>query len=258
MVLLPLVVATTAQARFFVPAAQPAQPAPGPALQQPAQVGFLQPYAEPYVEYMAPPLTAQTPVAADSSRGVFGAMLYMGAGAGVALLGIMGFTKAKSALAARSAEPVMSTKSIPSKQAWVTFVNAADCPPGTVASGFQYGQEIAIANDAGKYYAVANKLPPTSQPATFGEILGGGKLKEPITGTTFDMRTGKVIGEWCPSLIGKAFRLLVGPTTVNTYPVRKSGNSLQVQININAKLQFEQSYWRGVLDAQGKVDGGYY
>merc|ERR1711937_195744 len=45
-------------------------------------------------------------------------------------------------------------KSIPSKQAWVTFVNAADCPPGTVASGFQYGQEIAIANDAGKYYAV--------------------------------------------------------------------------------------------------------
>ena len=27
------------QARFFVPAAQPAQPAPGPALQQPAQVG---------------------------------------------------------------------------------------------------------------------------------------------------------------------------------------------------------------------------
>ena len=39
---------------------------------------------------------------------------------------------------------------------------------------------------------------------------------------------GKVIGEWCPSLIGKAFRLLVGPTTVNTYPVRKSGNSLQV------------------------------
>ena len=56
--------------------------------------------------------------------------------------------------------------------------------------GFQYGQEIAIANDAGKFYAVANKLPPTSQPATFGEILGGGKLKEPITGTTFDMRTG--------------------------------------------------------------------
>ena len=39
---------------------------------------------------------------------------------------------------------------------------------------------------------------------------------------------GKVIGEWCPSLIGKAFRLLVGPTTVNIYPVRKSGNSLQV------------------------------
>lgn len=41
-------------------------------------------------------------------------------------------------------------------------------------------------------------------------------------------------------------------------PVRKQGGSVQVQINVNAKAQFESKYWRGVLDAQGKVDGGYY
>eukprot|EP00966_Prymnesium_polylepis_P114925 2655877-Prymnesium_polylepis.2 len=40
--------------------------------------------------------------------------------------------------------------------------------------------------------------------------------------------------------------------------VRKKGNSVQALINVNAKAQFEQKYWRGVLDSQGKVDGGYY
>ena len=40
--------------------------------------------------------------------------------------------------------------------------------------------------------------------------------------------------------------------------MRKQGGSLQALVNVNAKAQFESNYWRGVLDAQGKVDGGYY
>ena len=39
---------------------------------------------------------------------------------------------------------------------------------------------------------------------------------------------------------------------------RKSGNAIQVKVNVNAKAQFEEGYWRGILDAQGKTDGGYY
>ena len=42
------------------------------------------------------------------------------------------------------------------------------------------------------------------------------------------------------------------------FPCRKSGGAVQALVNINAKAQFEQGYWRGILDAQGKVDGGYY
>jgi hypothetical protein len=45
---------------------------------------------------------------------------------------------------------------------------------------------------------------------------------------------------------------------VPVFPVRKQGNSIQVQINVNAKAQFEENYWRGILDAQGKQDGAYY
>jgi len=170
----------------------------------------------------------------------------------------MGFAKAKSALAARSADPEMSGGAIPTKKSWISFVSAKECPPGQIASGFRYGQEIAIANDKGNLYAIANKLPPTGQPATFATLEGKGLMKEPVTGTLFNMKTGKPVGEWCPSLVGKLFRLLVGPQDVTVYPVRKSGNNIEVQINVNAKAQFEANYWRGVLDSQGKVDGGYY
>jgi nitrite reductase/ring-hydroxylating ferredoxin subunit len=198
------------------------------------------------------------PVATDASSGVFGAMVCMGAGAGVAVLGVMGFAKAKSVLAARSADPEMKAGAIPTKKSWITFVSTKECPPGQIASGFRYGQEIAVANDKGQLYAISNKLPPTGQPATFATLEGKGLMKEPVTGTLFNMKTGKPVGEWCPSLVGKLFRLLVGPQEVPVYPVRKSGNNIEVQINVNAKAQFEANYWRGVLDSQGKVDGGYY
>jgi hypothetical protein len=50
-----------------------------------------------------------------------------------------------------------------------------------------------------------------------------------------------------------------GLPDVPVYPVRKTlGGNIEVLINVNAKAQFEQKYWRGVLDSQGKVDGGYY
>jgi nitrite reductase/ring-hydroxylating ferredoxin subunit len=148
---------------------------------------------------------------------------------------------------------------IPSKKVWVTWLDASDLKPGEVTSGFRYGQEIAIAKTTGgKLFALSNKLPPTGQPATFGTIEGG-SIVEPITLTKFRLSDGKVDGTWCPSPIG---RLLIGrlttPTDVPVFPVRSQGGKIQVNINVNAKAQFESKYWRGVLDAQGKVDGGYY
>jgi nitrite reductase/ring-hydroxylating ferredoxin subunit len=158
-------------------------------------------------------------------------------------------------------DPVMVDKSkkIPSIKVWATFANSKELQPGGVVSGFQFGQEIAIAkSQSGKLFAISNKLPPTGQPATFGTVEGN-KIIEPISGTTFNMATGKVDGTWCPSLVGKILLgKIVSPTDVPTFPVRDQGGKLQVQINKNAKAQFEQNYWRGVLDAQGKTDGGYY
>ena len=71
--------------------------------------------------------------------------------------------------------------------------------------------------------------------------------------------TGKPIGTWCPSPLGKLlYSRISSPSDLITFPVRAQGGNLQVLVNVNAKAQFESKYWRGVLDAQGKVDGGYY
>jgi len=168
-------------------------------------------------------------------------------------------TEASDGAAVRAGVPQMISKArVPNKNVWVDLLKGKDVPPGSVNTGFRYGQEIAIVNEKGTLYAISNKLPPTAQPATFGTLEGDGTIKEPISGTKFSLRTGKVVGPWCPSLVGKIAKLLIPPTDVPTFQVRKNGDSIQVKINVNAKAQFEQNYWRGVLDAQGKVDGGYY
>jgi len=169
-----------------------------------------------------------------------------------------------STAASRSSTPEMvdRTKKISNKNVWTTFVKAAEVPPGTVTSGFRFGQEIAIANSGGQLFALANKLPPTGQPATFGTILKGNIIEEPVTKTKYNLKTGKEVGPPV-GIVGKAIgglsNALGGSRSVPVYPVRKSlGGNIEVLINVNAQAQFEQNYWRGVLDSQGKVDGGYY
>jgi len=167
--------------------------------------------------------------------------------------------KAGDSAPVRTGVPQMISKAkIANKNVWVSFAKAKDVPPGTIESGFRYGQEIAIVNEKGQLYAVSNKVPPTGQPATFCSLSGDGTLREPISGTKFSIKTGKVVGPWCPSLIGNGIKLLVPETSLPVYPVRKFGDNIEVKLNINAKAQFEQNYWRGILDSQGKVDGGYY
>jgi nitrite reductase/ring-hydroxylating ferredoxin subunit len=145
---------------------------------------------------------------------------------------------------------------IPTKQVWVAFGEAP--APGEIVSGFEYDQEIAIVNDGGTLYAVSNKLPPFGQPATFGKLVGKGELQEAVTGTVFNLKDGRPVGKWCPGPIPVIFGLITSATNVEVYKCRKKGSKVEVNINVNAKAQFEQKYWRGVLDSQGKVDGGYY
>ena len=102
---------------------------------------------------------------------------------------------------------------ISSKNVWVTFADKSECTPNSIISGFRYGLEIAIATEkGGARYAVSNKLPPTGQPATLGELTQAGTIKCPVSGSEFSMKSGKPKGKWCPSPIGQIIlKRIVGP-----------------------------------------------
>jgi len=149
---------------------------------------------------------------------------------------------------------------LPAKQQYCPCLSVKDLPkPGGAASGVAGGLAICIAVDQkGGVYALGDKCPPVNQPLSFGKVNADGTIEDPVLGTKFSLKTGQVVGPWCPSGIGKLLGGLFTPSGVPTFAVRKSGSTIDVQVDVNAKANFEANYWSGVLDAQGKADGKYY
>lgn len=42
------------------------------------------------------------------------------------------------------------------------------------------------------------------------------------------------------------------------FPVRQRGANIEVFVDVNARARYDSGFWKGILDAQGKADGGYY
>lgn len=85
-----------------------------------------------------------------------------------------------------------------------------------------------------------------------------GKIKDPLTGTAFSLKTGEVVGPWCPNFPFSFLFAGIQPAGLPVFKAKTGGNAVQVEVDINAKTNFESGYWKGILDAQGKADGGYY
>lgn len=153
----------------------------------------------------------------------------------------------------------MKANPYPSKLQYVNVIPLKDLPkPGSATSGVAGGLAICIAVDPkGAVYALGDKCPPVNQPLSFGKV-NADTIEDPVLGTKFSLKTGDVVGAWCPSGIGKLLGGLFEPVGVPVYPVKQSGGFLQVQVDVNAKFNYEAGYWKGVLDAQGKADGKYY
>jgi len=45
---------------------------------------------------------------------------------------------------------------------------------------------------------------------------------------------------------------------ISFFPLLLPLRHTQVEVDTNYKSSYESGYWRGILDAQGKTDGGYY
>ncbi|KAK7241932.1 hypothetical protein SO694_00018058 [Aureococcus anophagefferens] len=101
---------------------------------------------------------------------------------------------------------------------------------GSAVSSICAGLDICIAVDTdGSVYALGNKSPVLGTPMAAGSVANG-LIRDPLTGSSFDVKTGELTG----------------------------GGAVSVEVDVNAKTNFESGYWKGILDAQGKTDGGYY
>jgi nitrite reductase/ring-hydroxylating ferredoxin subunit len=145
------------------------------------------------------------------------------------------------------------------KLQYVPCISTDDLPkPGSATSGIAGGLAICIAVDPkGAVYALGDKCPPVGQPLSFGKVDKDGTISDPVLGTKFDLKTGEV-RQWCPSGIGKLLGGLFDPVGVPVYPVKAKGKTVEVQVDVNYKSNFESEYWSGILDAQGKANGKYY
>jgi len=153
----------------------------------------------------------------------------------------------------------LSAQKYRSKLGFVPCIPLKDVPDkGFATSGVAGGLAICIAVDPkGTIFALGDKCPPVNQPLSFGQVNSDGTIQDPVLGTKFSLKTGDVV-DWCPSGIGKIIGGVFTPVGVPTYPVRSRGANLEVQVDMNAKLNYEAKYWTGLLDAQGKSNGKYY
>jgi len=142
---------------------------------------------------------------------------------------------------------------------YVPCISTDDLPaPGSATSGVAGGLAICIAVDSkGAVYALGDKCPPVNQPLSFGTVSDDGCIADPVLGTKFSLKTGEVVS-WCPTGLGRLVGGIFDPVGVPTYPVKAKGKTVEVQVDVNYKANFEAEYWSGVLDAQGKANGKYY
>mmetsp|Transcript_54215 Transcript_54215/g.109047 ORF Transcript_54215/g.109047 Transcript_54215/m.109047 type:complete len:183 (+) Transcript_54215:39-587(+) len=159
-------------------------------------------------------------------------------------------TRAQVSMAAGKGKPTFK---------YVDAIATKDLPkPGKATSAVCGGLDvcIAVATD-GLIYAIGNKAPPTGESLAFGKVSKT-TIKDPNYGTEFSLSTGKVEGKWLPGGIGFLLGKVIPATDIPTYKIKKNGAKIQVEVDVNYKLDYESNYWRGILDAQGKTDGGYY
>jgi nitrite reductase/ring-hydroxylating ferredoxin subunit len=137
----------------------------------------------------------------------------------------------------------MLSMTLPPKLQYVPCIRLNDLPsPGTATSGVAGSIAICIVVDAkGSIFALGGKCPPVNQHLSSGKVHEDGTIQDPAFGTKFSLRTGEVVGPWCPTGLGKLIGGAFTPEGVLSFPVRQKGWWLEVQVDVNAETNFEDS-----------------
>jgi nitrite reductase/ring-hydroxylating ferredoxin subunit len=99
---------------------------------------------------------------------------------------------------------------------FVTVADATDVQPGQIREVRVGGEEIAIYNVAGQFYATTNICTHDEAYLSDGELFGH-VVECPLHGARFDVRTGKVLS-------------LPAVYPLKTYEVRVEDGKVQVRV----------------------------
>jgi nitrite reductase/ring-hydroxylating ferredoxin subunit len=140
----------------------------------------------------------------------------------------------------------MLSMTLPPKLQYVPCIRLNDLPsPGTATSGVAGSIAICIVVDVkGSIFALGDKCPPVNQSLSSGKVHEDGTIQDPAFGTKFSLKTGQVVGPWCPTGLGKLIGGAFTPNGVSTFPVRQKSWWLEVQVDVNTDANnFEDGDW---------------
>jgi nitrite reductase/ring-hydroxylating ferredoxin subunit len=147
-------------------------------------------------------------------------------------------------------------------EAWVRVVPSSAVATGKQADALVAGTPVLTGRYSnGKVWAIGAKNSATGTEMFGGKVDEAAQtLTDPQWGTKYSLVNGDVVGKWCPSppIIGSLIGALFPPQGVWVPEVRESNGYVEVKLDVDAKAEFEKKFWKGILDAQGKADGGYY
>jgi len=153
-------------------------------------------------------------------------------------------------------------KVLPAFQWIKTGIKASQLSNAELVAKALGGNDLLIGKDGnGSLFCVGNLCPHFGTPMSEGADVFGDIIVCPLHGSSFSVKTGELI-DWCPSppIIGPLTGIIAEQRNLAVLEVRTSffGDDVEVNIDTNAKRAYEADYWKGLLDAQGKVDGTYY
>eukprot|EP00418_Pyrodinium_bahamense_P095241 CAMPEP_0179042136 /NCGR_PEP_ID=MMETSP0796-20121207/16512_1 /TAXON_ID=73915 /ORGANISM="Pyrodinium bahamense, Strain pbaha01" /LENGTH=246 /DNA_ID=CAMNT_0020738513 /DNA_START=43 /DNA_END=783 /DNA_ORIENTATION=- len=204
----------------------------------------------------------QMPRDAGMDKAPHGASLAAGALAAVCGLAAAARDAAKPRRPSRTEVRYTTEKILPSFQWIKAGLKDTDLAPKELRAKTLGGCDVLIGKtEGGKLFCVGNLCPHLGTPMSEGADVFGDVIVCPLHGSSFSVLTGDLI-DWCPSppIIGPLTGLVIEKKNLAIIEVRTSffGNDVEVLVDTNAKKAYEADYWKGLLDAQGKVDGTYY
>lgn len=112
-----------------------------------------------------------------------------------------------------------------------TVCTTSELPVGEKRLATINGEGILVYHLEDGYFATQAKCPHIMAPLAKGKIVEGHQIQCPFHRARFDVRTGKCVqwANWPPGLVNvlNAFR---GEKDLQSYPVRVSGDQVQVEI----------------------------